>query len=151
MRVPWWLRLSVGFAVLLPTLLAMVFYAAVRDYVRSPQDFHWGNGGEEQIVGATVIFGGLGALSTYVLFIMPLVLVWPVRSQLKHWYAFIAVALLWLPLALPVAGNARLIDTLHDILHPFRRDLVWLLEPFALLASGSYLFLLHRFDRKLAR
>jgi hypothetical protein len=87
-------------------------------------------------------------LFTYVFFIVPLVLLWPVQSQLKNWYFLMLFSLVWLPLALPVVGNARPTDMLRDILHPFHPDLVWLLEPFAFLACGLYLFLLHRVDLK---
>lgn len=150
-RITWRLRLLLAFLVLVPMLLLMIVSATVRDYIQTPQNFHWGNGGEEQIVGAIAIYGGLGALCTYVLFIVPLVLLWPLRSQLNHWYAFLLVSLVWVPLALSVAGNARPTDMLHSFLHPFHRDLVWLLEPFAFLASGFYLFLLYRFDLKARR
>jgi hypothetical protein len=55
-------RLVLAFAVLIPTLLAMILFVVVRDYVQVPQDVHWGNGGEEQMVVATALFGGLGSV-----------------------------------------------------------------------------------------
>ena len=147
-HVSWRARLLLSFAVLIPTLLAMILFVVIRDYIHVTHDVRWGNGGEEQMVGVTAIYGSLGALFTYGVFIVPLVLLWLVQSQLKHWYFLMLAALMWLPLSLPIVSNARPVDMLHDLLHPFHRDLVWLLEPFAFLACGLYLILLHGFDRR---
>ena len=150
-RVRWWVRLLLAFASLFPALLGFLLVTVIRDSMWMPQDFHWGNAGEEQIVGYFAIVVGFGALITYVLFIAPLVLLWPVRSQLKHWYAMLLVSLLWLPPAGAVAGNARPEAMLHDLLHPFHPDILWFLEPFAPLACGVYLLLLHRAVKRARR
>ena len=146
--LPWWQRLLLAFAALVITLVALVVFFTVRDYVQSPRDFQWGNGGEEQMVFAFGYFGGLGELVTYVLFVVPLVLLWPVRSQLKHWYAPLLVSLLWLPPVWAILSNARPGDMWRDFRHPFHPDLLWLIEPFAPVACGLYLLLLHRLAKR---
>ena len=93
-QVSWWIRLLLAFASLIPTLLFMVLFFVVRDYIQIPENVHWGNAGEEQVVGVVAIYGGFASLLTYALFIVPLVLLWPVQSQLKHWYALLLVSLM---------------------------------------------------------
>lgn len=144
--VTWQTRLAEAFAVLIPTLLAMVLTAVIRDYIRVPQEVDWGNAGEEQIVAYVVLFGGFGALLTYAFFIVPLVLLWPIRSQLKHCYALLLVSLTWLPLTFGVMGKARPVDTWREFLYPLHDDWGWRLEPFALFACSLYLLLLYRLD-----
>lgn len=132
---------------MLAASLAALAFIVLRDML-THTDVHWGNGGEEQIVVYFAIFGGIVSFFTYIFFVAPLVLFWPVHSQLKHWYTVLLVSLLWLPPAMAVAGNRRAVDMLRDLLHPFHPDIMWFMEPFAPLACGLYLLLLRRFIQK---
>src|SRR5260370_40966425 len=81
--------------------------------------------GESEIVVGYLVYGGLIVLVAYVLFIVPLVLLWPAESQRKHWYATLCVAMLWPPLLTgTIIGIGRL-------------------ELFALCSCGCYLLLIH--------
>lgn len=146
-QVNWLHRLLLAFAAMFLASLAALVFIVLRDML-THTDVSWGNGGEEQIVGYFAIYGGIGSLFTYIFFVVPLVLLWPVRSQLKHWYAILLVSLFWLPPAMAFIGNRRAVDMLHDLLHPFHPHILWLMEPFAPLACGLYLLLLlHRTKR----
>jgi hypothetical protein len=90
----WWQRLLSAFGALLFTLLLTIVLLTINDFRRDP-GLQWFNGGESQIAAYMLIVGGLVALATYVLFVVPLVLLWPAKSQRKHWYAMLCVAMLW--------------------------------------------------------
>ena len=137
----WWQRLLFGFGALLFTLLLTIVLSVIRDYRREPAYFHWSNGGESQIVAFTLIYGGLVILATYVLFVVPLVLLWPAESQRKRWYAMLCVALVWPPLLLGITLRGRpsiLFQEVRRSPGPFG----WL-ELLALCTCGCYLLLVY--------
>ncbi len=93
----WWQRLLAAFASLCLTLLLVVCLIAIYDW-RHDSYFHWFNGGEIQIVGTTLIVGAAVVILTFLLFVTPLVLIWPTASQLKHGHGLMGVSLLWPPI-----------------------------------------------------
>lgn len=86
----WWKRLLSALGALIFTLLLTVALITIRDFRRDP-NLQWFNAGESQVVGFSLIVGGLFILATFVLFVTPLVLLWPAASQRKHWYAMLSV------------------------------------------------------------
>lgn len=46
------------------------------------------------IVAEILMYGTFIAFDYFLLLACPLVLLWPVQSQIKHWYAFLGVAAL---------------------------------------------------------
>jgi hypothetical protein len=78
----------------------------------------------------------------YVLFVVPLVLLWPAELQRKHWYAMLCVAMLWPPLLFGIIFRR---DRLSILFGEIRHNLGlfgWL-ELFALCSCGCYLLLIH--------
>ena len=128
-----------GFGALIWTLLLAAVLLVVRDLRRDP-NLQWFNGGEIPYVGYFLIIGGLFFLATYIFFVAPLVLLWPVESQRKHWYAMLCVALLWPPLFIGIIDRTSPSMIFQEI----RRNLGFYgqLEPIALFACGCYLLLL---------
>jgi hypothetical protein len=129
-EVVWWKRLISALGALVFTLLLTTGLYTINDFRRVP-NLHWFNAGESQIVVGLLVYGGLIVLETYVLFVIPLVLIWPAESQRKHWYAMLCVAMLWPPL---LTGS-----------------IIGRLELFALCSCGCYLFLIHWQRGRLAR
>src|ERR1700730_7060551 len=123
-EVVWWKRLISALGAFVFTLLLTMSFYPINDFRRVP-NLHWFNAGESQSVVGLLVYGGLIVLESYVLFIVPLVLLWPAESQRKHWYAMLCVAMLWPPL---------LTGTIIGI---------WRLELFALCSCGCYLLLIH--------
>jgi hypothetical protein len=139
-EVVWWKRLLSGFGASVFALLLTIVGIVIRSYRIDPNYFHWSNGGESQVAAYLLIYGGLVILTTYVLFIVPLVLLWPAESQRKHWYAMLCVAMLWPPLlfGINVLGQPSI------LFHAVRRSpapFVWL-ELLALCSCGCYLLLI---------
>ena len=122
-EVVWWKRLLSAFGALAFTLLLTTVLYTINDFRREP-NLQWFNGGESQIVVGLLVYGGLVILTTYIFFVVPIVLVWPAESQRKHWYAMLCVAMLGPPL---------LTGTING----------WRLELFALCSCGCYLLLIH--------
>jgi hypothetical protein len=82
-EVVWWKRLLSSFGALAFTLLLTMVLYTINDFRREP-NLQWFNGGESQIVVGLLVYGGLIVLVAYVLFVVPLVLLWPAESQRKH-------------------------------------------------------------------
>jgi hypothetical protein len=143
--VAWWKRLLFGSLALLFTLLLTIALIAIKDFRREP-NLQWLNGGEIQMVGYVLIFGGLAILVTYICFVVPLVLLWPVESQRKHWYAMLCVSMLWPPLLVGVAEWPSPSGFFGD-LRADRSLYAWL-ELFALCWCGCYLLLIYRYHRR---
>ena len=122
-EVVWWKRLISAFGALVFTLLLTAGLYTINDFRREP-NLQWFNGGESQIVVGLLVYGGLVILTTYIFFVVPIVLVWPAESQRKHWYAMLCVAMLGPPL---LTGTI----------------IGWRLELFALCSCGCYLLLIH--------
>lgn len=144
----WWQRLLFGFGVLVFALFLAVVLFILRDYRRDPNDFHWSNGGESQIVAFGLIFGGAVILATLVFFVVPLVLLWPAGSQRRHWYAMLCVAMLWPPLLfeINILGSPSIIfQAIRRSPGPFAS-----LELLALCSCGCYLLLIHCQYRRLS-
>ncbi len=143
----WWQRLLFGFGALIFILLLTIVLFVIRDYRREPNYFQWSNGGESQIVAFILIYGGLVILTTYVFFVVPLVLIWPAESQRKHWYAMLCVAMVWPPLLLGITLHGRPSILFQTI----RRSLsaVGWVELLALCSCGCYLILVHWQHRRL--
>ena len=145
--VVWWQRLLFALGALVFTLLLSIALCAIHDFSREP-GLQWGNGGEIQVSGFILIVGGIVVLATYVLLVVPLVLLWPVASQRKHWYGMLCVAAIWPVLQLWIA-------LLHE--HPSIKNiqqylpLYGRLQLFALCSCGSYLLLIHWQHRRLLR
>jgi len=130
------------------TLLLTVALITIRDFRRDP-NLQWFNAGESQVVGFSLIVGGLFILATFVLFVTPLVLLWPAASQRKHWYAMLCVAMLWPPLLNGIiSGRAGSPATLFT---EFRHNpgLFGWLELFALCSCDCYLLSIHWQHRRL--
>src|ERR1700730_17684223 len=121
-EVVWWKRLLSSFGALAFTLLLTMVLYTINDFRREP-NLQWFSGGESQIVVGLLVYGGLIVLVAYVLFVVPLVLLWPAESQRKHWYAMLCVAMLGPPL---LTGT-----------------IIGRLELFALCSCGCYLLLIH--------
>ena len=123
-EVVWWKRLISAFGALVFTLLLTTGLYTINDF-RRESNLQWFNGGESEIVVGYLVYGGLIVLVAYVLFVVPLVLLWPAESQRKHWYAMLCVAMLGPPLLTgTIIGLGRL-------------------ELFALCSCGCYLLLIH--------
>jgi hypothetical protein len=112
--VPWWQRLLFGFAATVFTMLLVAVLFAAESFWREPSLhwFNWSGGGGIRTPVFILIGGGMIALAMYLVVVIPLVLLWPVQSQLKHWYAFLCVAAL-LPIAFFSQAWKGL--TLHDV------------------------------------
>lgn len=141
--VPWWQRLLLGFAATVSTVLVAAAVFAAQSFWRGPglHWFSWSGGGGIQIPAFILYAGGLIALAMYIVVVVPLVLIWPVRSQLKHWYAFLCVAE-----ALPIGIFSRPwihpVHNPHDIL--FEAEHLWITILPVLFGSVCYLLLLRR-------
>jgi hypothetical protein len=139
-EVVWWQRLLSGLGALVFTLLLTIILFTIRDFRREP-NLQWFNGGESQVAAYTLIYGGLIVLATYVLFVVPLVLLWPAESQRKHWYAMLSIAMLWPPLLFGIIfWRDRLSTLFEEIRH--NPSLFGSLELFALCSCGCYLLLI---------
>jgi hypothetical protein len=140
-EVVWWKRLLSAFGALVFTLLLTTVLYIINDFRREPS-LQWFNGGESQIVVGLLVYGGLFVLAAYVLFVVPLVLLWPAESQRKHWYAMICVAMLWPPLFWGIIiRHDRPSRFFEEIRH--NPGLYGWLEFFALCSCGCYLLLIH--------
>jgi hypothetical protein len=142
-EVVWWRRLLSGLGALVFTLLLTILLFTIRDFRREP-NLQWfnGGGGESQVAAYMLIYGGLIVLATYVLFVVPLVLLWPAESQRKRWYAMLSVAMLWPPLLFGIIFRR---DRLSILFGEIRHNLGlfgWL-ELFALCSCCCYLLLIH--------
>jgi len=98
--VPWWQRLLLAFCATILALLTTAIVFTCLWLGRTPADRHWfttaSGGGILEELRIVLIAGGIVALGLFIFLAAPLVLLWPVRSQLKHWHAFLCVAA-WLP------------------------------------------------------
>jgi hypothetical protein len=146
-EVVWWKRLLSGFGASVFALLLIIVWIVIRSYRIDPNYFHGSNGGESQVAAYLLIYGGLAILTTYVFFVVPLVLFWPAESQRKHWYAMLCVAMLWPPLlfGINVLGQPSIL--FQAILRspgPFGS-----LELLALSSCGCYLLLINWQHRRL--
>jgi len=137
--VSWWQRLLFGFLALAPTLLLLEAWA-VLGALRLDPNAQWSNGGIGQVVGFTGIMGGIACLATYILFVVPIVLLWPAWSQRTHWYAMLAVSMLWQPIATMLLLRQHPVLALQQI--PHSPSTLLLPESLALLSCGSYLLLI---------
>src|SRR5450756_1186844 len=118
-EVAWWRRLLSGLAALVFTLLLTILLLAIRDFSREP-DLQWFNAGEIQTSAYLFVYGGLLVLTTFVLFVAPLVLLWPTGSQRKHWYAILCVSMLWPALLFGIFFGH---NDLRALFGEFRHDL----------------------------
>jgi hypothetical protein len=136
LTVAWWQRLLFGFGASVFTLFLLIAIVVARDFWQDPT-LQWGNAGEFQIAAYIFILAGLGFLITSILFVVPLVLIWPADSQQKHWYAVLCVTMLWPPILMV------LIERHHPSMffHELRSNVVMYggLELIALFACGCYL------------
>ncbi len=82
-NVPWWQRLFFGLIALVLPLLLLIAWTVVRAFRIDPQA-QWSNGGVGQVAGYIGIMVGIACLATYFFFVVPVVLLWPARSQRKH-------------------------------------------------------------------
>jgi hypothetical protein len=146
-EVVWWKRLIAAFGALVFTLLLTTVLYTINDFRREP-NLHWSNGGESQIVVGLLVYGGLVILTTYIFFVVPIVLVWPAESQRKHWYAMLCVAMFWPPLLLGIIFRRDPLSILFDEIRHNPGVLGWL-ELFALCCCGCYLLLIRRQQRRL--
>ena|SRR5271155_3756883 len=145
--VAWWQRLLFGFGASLFTLLLLIAGVVARDYWRDPT-LQWGKWGEVQVAGYIFIFVGLGFLITYILFVVPLVLIWPAESQQKHWYAMLGVTMLWPPILMVLIERQRPSMFFHEI--RYNLSMYSWLELFTVCACGCYLLLLRwQYSRRL--
>ncbi len=95
--VPWWQRVLVAMSALLVTAVLVTIVIVLRDLKRD-RDFHWGNAGEEQLVGYFLfLFAGL-LFPRMLLVVVPLVLLIPARYQQRNWSAMLGIASLLPPL-----------------------------------------------------
>lgn len=146
--VVWWQRLLFGLGALIFNLLLTIALVAIHDFSYNP-GLQWGNGGEIQMAGYILIFGGLAILATYVLFVVPLVLFWPVASQRKHWYVMLCIAMIWPPFLYGMLQHEHLSMHLKEI-RQYPGLLKWP-ELFALCSCGCYLLLIHWKHGRLTR
>jgi hypothetical protein len=97
--VPRWQRLLFGLVATAVTLFLVVALFVAQDLWHG----HWiGSSSGAGLMHVpdfyfVVIAGRMVAFAMYLVVVVPLVLLWPVRSQLKHWYAFLCAALHNLP------------------------------------------------------
>jgi hypothetical protein len=149
--VRWWQRLLLGF---IATIIAWFSSAIVLTCYwlwRTPQERHWftnfSRDGILAILREALVIGGFLALDFYVLLAIPLILLWPVKSQLKHWYAFLGAAF-----SLPLVLTSTLfwrhpLLFLQEVLHnPGILELSWPAMPFVF-GIACYLLLLRRRSR----
>jgi hypothetical protein len=144
--VPWWQRLLLVFCAAVIAWLSTAIVLTCILLWHTPGGRHWFNdlsgGGILETLRAGLIMGGFMALGFYIFLAAPLVLVWPVKSQLKHWYAFLCVAAL-----LPVVYMSTIfwrhpVLILQEIHHnPGILELAWPAIPF-LWGIACYLLLL---------
>lgn len=137
--VPWWQRLLAAMAAIIVTAALVTIAFVLRDLKRET-DFHWGNGGEEQVVGY-LLFGFAELLLPWVVLIVaPIVLLIPARFQQKSWPAMVGIATL-LPLLLEGLllrhGPSRIWHDLYD-----SPGIYLAYEVAALICCGVYLLLL---------
>jgi hypothetical protein len=140
-EVVWWKRLLSGLGALIFTLLLTIVLHTINDFRRDP-NLQWFNGGENQVVAYGLIMGGLVVLATYVLFVVPLILLWPAESQRKHWYAMLCVAMLWPPLLNGIIIRRDRPSILFEEIRHYPGLYGWL-ELFALCSCGCYLLSIH--------
>jgi hypothetical protein len=144
--IAWRLRLLFASIALIFTLLLTIALVAIRDFAHEP-GLQWFSGGEIEVAGYLLIFGGLTILATYICFVVPLVLLWPVESQRKHWYAMLCVAMLWPPLLCGIVqwhGPSTLFQDIRSDL-----GLLGWLELFALCSCGCYLLIIHWYHTRI--
>lgn len=84
-EIRWWYRLVAAFLATCLTLGLVTILTTLR-VAKSLGDYHWGNGGVEQIVGWTLTFGSVIAAGFFVAVIAPLVLIIPPAYQRKYWW-----------------------------------------------------------------
>jgi hypothetical protein len=135
----WWQRLLFALGALLLVLALLIALAVGRDYWRDPT-LQWSKGGEVQIAGFLLIVGGIMVAAVYLLFIVPLVLLWSFKTTRSRWYVMLGVWLLW-----PVLFRALFIwKPLMVLLTEVRRSpgvLLWP-EVFAVCFFGLCFFLI---------
>jgi hypothetical protein len=142
--VPWWQRLLAAIAALIVTAVLVTSAFVLRD-LKQDNDLHWGNGGEEEIVGY-LLFGFAELLLPWIALVAaPFVLMIPARIQQKNWPSMIGVAAL-LPLLL---GGILLRHGLSRIWHDiYNSPGIYLAnEVAAIVCYGMYLLLLRSLGR----
>ena len=144
----WWQRLLFGLGALVFNLLLMIALVAIHDFSHEP-GLQWGNGGEIEMAGYILIFGGLAILVTYVLLVLPLALFWPVASQRKHGYAMLCVAMIWPPFLYGLLQHKHLWMHIREV-RQYPGLYGWP-ELFALCSCGYYLLLIKWQHRRLTR
>jgi hypothetical protein len=134
----WWQRLLYGFGALVFTLLLAMALVLLANFVRYPKLHLW-DGGVIQSFGYLLLFGGGIALVTFLLFVCPLVLLWPAESQRRHWYGMMCAAIIWPPLV-----NWIIFRPHPHFVQDIRREvgLYGELELVAICSCGCYLLLL---------
>ena len=137
--VAWWKRLLLAFGALLFTLLLPIASVTVRDFWREPE-LQWFNGGETQIVVFILLVGGLLILATYIVFVAPLVLLWLVESQHKHWFMMLCVSMLWPPILAGIIWHYDPWRLVHEMYQ--NPGIFGWPEVFALISCSSHLLLL---------
>ena len=148
-EVAWSTRLLAALCSLIFTLVLALVLIVLRDFHREAK-LEWFNGGEIQVVGYALIMGGLVLLATYVAFVVPLVLLWPARSQRRRWYAVLGVSMLWPPLLYGMILRHEEPPALLDEIRHYPGLFEWL-ELFALCSCGCYLLLIRWQHRRIRR
>jgi hypothetical protein len=132
-------RLSAVLISMLLTMTVGVSPWVLRDLMREA-DFHWGNGGEEEVVGYLLLGFCELALPTLIVAVLPFILLVSPSFQMKRWPAMIGLASL-LPILLQALllrhGPARIWHDLYD-----SPGIYVLFESFAVIGCGVYLLLL---------
>ena len=142
-----------GFAATLFTLFLAVALVAALSFFREPSLhwFNWSASGGIRLAAFALIPGAMIALAMYII-VIPLVLLWPTKSQLKHWYAFLCVAAL-LPIALFGRPWRQPGITSHNVFAAFTPHAVFALLAFPVLpilgGGACYLLLLRRQQSRL--
>ena len=143
--VPWWQRVLAVSAAMGFTVALGITLVVLRDSKRNT-DFHWGNGGEEQIVGIFLLAATFSLLPTLLFVILPAILLTPVYFQRRRWLAMLGLAAL-----VPLLVEGLLLWQSHVGIWREARVSSWLYvgpELFALICCAEYLLLLRWLEAK---
>lgn len=133
-------RLSAVLISMLLTMTVGMSLWVLRD-LKCDADFHWGNGGEEEVVGYLLLGFCELVLPTLIIVVLPFILFVPPSFQMKRWPAMIGLAGL-----LPILLQALLLrqSPAHIWQDLYGSPGIYLLsESFAVIGCGVYLLLLH--------
>ena len=132
-------RLSAVLISMLLTMTVGMSLWVLRDLKRDT-DFHWGNGGEEEVVGYLVLGFCELVLPTLIMVVLPFILFVPPSFQMKRWPAMIGLSAL-VPILLEALllrhGPARIWHDLYG-----SPGIYLLFESIAVIGCAVYLLLL---------